>query len=268
MQPASAPSIQVRDLRFKLDAVPKHWHGGRRSVTLFFDNLSVFFPPGERFFVAAVKAFQQKVTDEKLAADVAAFCGQEGHHSREHVRYNKMLEEQGYPAQKLEKRVANLLKVVTRRASKSRQLAATCALEHFTSLMGTLVLENPRTLEGAHPELAALWRWHAAEENEHKSVAFDVFKAIGGSYFRRAFVMFTTTIVFWAMVFVQQVELMRADGILFSPREWFALFRFLFLEPGGMAGLFRPYLSYYRPSFHPSEHDTRELVERWVQASL
>lgn len=43
---------------------PKDWHGGRRAVTLFYDNLSTFFPPGERFFMASVKAFRNEVKDE------------------------------------------------------------------------------------------------------------------------------------------------------------------------------------------------------------
>ena len=40
---------------------------------------------------------------------------------------------------------------------------------------------KPQLLEGAHPAMVALWKWHAAEENEHKNVAFDVYKAAGGS---------------------------------------------------------------------------------------
>ena len=47
----SKGSPQVRNVRFGTGPeVPRHWHGGRRAVTLFFDNLSLFFPPGERFF--------------------------------------------------------------------------------------------------------------------------------------------------------------------------------------------------------------------------
>ena len=35
----------LRNLRFAIgDDVPRYWHGGRKSVTTFFDNLSVFFP--------------------------------------------------------------------------------------------------------------------------------------------------------------------------------------------------------------------------------
>src|SRR5689334_5031348 len=93
---------EVRDLRFDLKDVPRYWHGGRRAVTIFFDNLSLFFPAGERFFMASVKAFRNEVTDAALKRELDAFCAQEGHHSREHVRYNQMLAAKGYPVEAME----------------------------------------------------------------------------------------------------------------------------------------------------------------------
>lgn len=261
--PPDRPLPEVRDLRFDLSDVPRFWHGGQRSVTLFFDNLSVFFPAGERFFVASVKAFRNQVTDEPLQREMDAFCAQEGHHRREHVRYNQMLADKGYPVEALEQRVAWLLLQAQKYTSKRRQLAVTCALEHFTALLASLVLKDPRVLRHAHPRMATLWRWHAAEEHEHKAVAFDVYRAIGGPWRERCVVMFLTTLSFWSRVIKHQVQLMRAENILFSVPEWFRLVRFLIFQPGGMLGLLGHYLSYYRPGFHPWEHDTSELLERW-----
>src|SRR5687768_3187923 len=98
-----SPSVKVRNLRFETGAtVPRCWHPAGQAVTSFFNNLSIFFPAGERFFVASVRAHRRHVVDERLAADVASFGSQEGFHSREHVRYNRMLEQQGYPAVALE----------------------------------------------------------------------------------------------------------------------------------------------------------------------
>ncbi|WNG32593.1 metal-dependent hydrolase [Archangium violaceum] len=254
---------EVRDFRFDLSDVPKYWHGGRRAVSLFLDNLSVFFPAGERFFMASVKAYRNQVKDEQLKREMEAFCAQEGHHSREHVRYNKMLADHGYPVVAMEQRVEKLLRHVTKHTSRQWQLAVTCALEHFTALLASLVLKDPRIMEGAHPTMAELWRWHAAEENEHKAVAFDVYLAIGGSWLTRCLVMMLTTVTFWGRVFGHQVRLMHSEKILFSVREWFDLARFLFFEPGRLPALLGPYLSYYRPGFHPWEHDTYALLEQW-----
>jgi predicted metal-dependent hydrolase len=256
-------ALEIRNLRFDFGGVPRYWHGNRRSVTLFMNNLSIFFPPGERFFIASVKAHAPQVTDEKLLREMRLFSGQEGVHSREHAAYNAMIEAQGYPARALEDRVDELLGVASRRLPACSRLAITCALEHFTAVLARQVLSNPRIMEGAHPTMAGLWRWHAAEESEHKAVAFDVYRAVGGSYVRRVFTMLMVTLTFWARVIAQQIRLMRIDGCLFSRREWALLYRFLFIDPGGMRGIGRPYLRYYRPSFHPNDDDTRALIERW-----
>jgi predicted metal-dependent hydrolase len=259
-----ASEIEVRPLRFQIDSsVPRYWHGGRRSVTTFFDNLSVFFPGGERFFVQSVRAYEKHVTDERLAADVRAFCGQEGAHSREHARYNDWLREQGCPIDELEKRVVEDLKGAAQRLPKRLCLAVTSALEHFTALMGLALLEDPRVLEGAHPVMANLWRWHAAEENEHKAVAFDVYVAAGGTYVERTIVMAVITFMFWQHVIAHQVHLTRADGTLWKPREWAALVGWLFVRPGGMRRVIRRYLHYYRPGFHPSDIDSHGVVDAW-----
>jgi hypothetical protein len=254
-------ALVVRELSFDLDRVPRHWLGGRKSLTTFLDNLSIFFPDGERFFVAAVRAHADRVADADLARDVRAFCAQEGMHGREHGRYNAMLEAQGYPARRLERRVRRILKHVTWALSKRQRLAVTCALEHFTALLARMLLGDDRLLEGAHPEMAALWRWHALEENEHRSVAFDVYVASGGTYVERAWTMIVASAVFWALIVEQQVRMMRVDGTHRSLAEWRALYRHLFVDPGGMADLVPLYLRYFRPGFHPRDIEETRGIE-------
>lgn len=256
--------LEVRNLRFATDdRVPRHWHGGRKSVTTFFDNLSLFFPAGERFFIDAVKAHKHVVTDERLLKDVAIFCAQEGIHGREHIRYNAMLEEQGYPAVELDRKVQRILAFVRRSLPRRTRLSVTCSLEHFTALMAEYILRDPRLLEGAHPVMRSLWRWHAAEESEHRAVAYDVYRAARGPYAERAVTMLVTTAIFWTLVVQHQARMMKVDGTAWSPSEWRALFVYLFVEPGGMLGLWRRWLDYFKPSFHPWDHDSRDLLERW-----
>jgi predicted metal-dependent hydrolase len=260
----SGTPIEVRPLRFDVDArAPRDWHGGRRSVTRFFDSLSIFFPAGERFFIQAVREHAKYVEDERLLADVRAFCGQEGAHSREHERYNDRVRSLGYPVDRLERSVKRSLARAARRAPKRVPLAITCALEHFTALMGHLLLADERVLADAHPEMAALWRWHAAEENEHKAVAYDVYLAAGGTYSERVWVMVIVTLMFWAKVLKHQVLMTRVDGTWLSPREWGALARWLFVSPGAMTRLIPLYLQYYRPGFHPNDIDSSGVLDAW-----
>jgi predicted metal-dependent hydrolase len=255
----------VRNLRFPLNAVPRDWHGGRRAVSRFFDNLSVFFPAGERFFVVSVRAHRRHVEDPQLAREADAFSAQEGFHSREHVRYNERLRAHGYPVQAMERRVERLLGRVSRRLPVRAQLAATCALEHFTAILSHRLLADPRVTGGMHPTMAALWRWHAIEETEHKSVAFDVYRAAGGPYLERIAIMLAASVVFWAKVLEHQVRLQRADGTLFSLREWGDLAKFLFGKPGVLRRALPHYLSYFRPGFHPWQHDNRAIMDHQLR---
>lgn len=256
--------LPIRNRRFDFSRVPKHWHGGRRAITAFFDGLSVFFPEGERFFIKSVQQQRSHVRDPEVLADIRGFTGQEAFHTREHERYNAMLDAQGYPVLEMEQKVTRILDTVQRLTPKRFQLGATCALEHFTALMGHMILEHPENLEGAHETMAALWRWHAAEENEHKSLAFDVYQAAGGNDAERAVVMFVATVIFWAKVVEHQARLMHADGILFDLAEWKDLVAFLFVEPGSMRRLIPLYLRYYKPGFHPRDIDTRQILEDWI----
>lgn len=266
MNPAEQ-HIPIRNESFAFGPdIPRHWHGASKSVSLFFDNLALFFPPGERFFIRAVEAHRHLVTDAQLAEDVRGFCGQEAIHRREHARYDNMLKERGYPVQRIDGRVQRLLDRAERFLSPRRRLAGTCALEHFTALMGETVLGDPRSLEGANETMAALWRWHAAEENEHKAVAFDVYKVAGGTYRERCSAMVNATVIFWFLVFRHQVEMMRADGIATSPKEWWALFKFLYVSPGGLRKIIGPYFQYFRPSFHPNDLDSSARIEAWKKS--
>ncbi len=265
----TAPSLEVRNYRFATGPdVPRHWHGGRRSVTRFFDNLSVFFPEGERFFMASVQAFKGAVKDDAaMRAAIRDFCAQEGIHGREHRAYNAMLEAQGIPVREMELRVERILELVTRVAPKRWQLAATAALEHFTALLGHLILERPELLEGADETMAALWRWHAAEENEHKAVAYDIYLAAGGNYPERTFVMLLAAVIFWAKVVEQQARFMHADGDLFSLREHARLQRFLWVAPGALPSMWRQWVTWFRPGFHPNDLDSSEALEAWRAAA-
>jgi hypothetical protein len=194
---------------------------------------------------------RKHVSDDKLLELVREFTQQEAFHTREHVRYNEMLRDQGYPVADMEARVEKLLARVTRRAYPRWRLAITCALEHFTALLARGLLDDHDALADAHPEMAALWRWHATEEFEHRAGPFDVYLAAGGHWAERSLVMLLATAVFWAKVLEQQVRFMHADGILYSPREWASLLHFLLLKPGPLRRLVLPYLGYYRRGFHP-----------------
>lgn len=262
---AREAEIVVRNLHFPLDAgVPQYWLANSRSVTMFLDHLSLVFPPGERFFIQTVRAFEAELArNPSLHDDVRRFYQQEALHGREHSRYNEMLANHGYPVSDVDTSAKQLLGVVAKVVPSRMQLAATCALEHFTALLAQALLDDDSILEGAHPTMAALWRWHAAEENEHSTVAYDVFHEVGGTYAERSVVMVFATLLFWAKMVEHQARMMHSQGLLFSGSEWAGLGRFFFGKPGLFFKLIGPYLAYFKRDFHPKQIDCSELLERW-----
>lgn len=263
--------IVKRDVRF--DVAPdevRGWHPDGLHVAHFFNALSLLFPEGESFFIDSVRHYRDRIRSPKLAAEVQGFLGQEAMHSREHKRYNHALEAAGLPAKALDEQLRIVLDEVRARVSPEQALAITIALEHFTAIMADVALGDPANLGGADARFAALWRWHAIEETEHKAVAFDVYREVVGegrrAYWLRVRVMLLITLAFWADVFRHTVALVRADGATTDVRGWWRLFRFLWVKPGGMWRIWRLWLDYFRRDFHPWQHDNRGHVEAWKAA--
>jgi len=265
-RPRGSSGIHGRNLDFGLTPnLPRYWHGGDPYITHFFNGLSLMFPEGERFFMDTVRYFQDRITDPQLREDVCGFLGQEGIHCREHRRYNDMLAAQGYPVEAIEGFV-RLGVMVAWLFPREWQLALTCALEHFTAVFTDSLLRDPRMLRDAHPAFARLWRWHALEETEHKSIAFDVYQTISpglSGYLRRVLVMMFTTVGFAVQVLVHQSWLVHHDGLLWRIRERRGARRYLWKDPGLLRGGLQHYLSYYHHDFHPWQLDNSDLVERW-----
>lgn len=253
--------VIVRNLRFPHDQVPRDWMPARPAVARFFDQLSLLFPRGERFFIESVRPFEARLS-AALREQVRAFVQQEALHSREHQHYNDRLAQLGYPVAEIVANNDQWLDGMTK-WPLTRQLAFTCAIEHFTAIIAHFALENDDMFGDAHPVMAALWRWHAAEENEHAAVAFDVFHEVGGSYFERVAVMLYATVEFWSKVALRQPKMMKVDGSHRSPRAYWDLMVFLLGRPGIVRRGLRPYLAYFRRDFHPSDLNSDQLVARW-----
>ncbi|SUA45014.1 Predicted metal-dependent hydrolase [Nocardia africana] len=65
------------------------------------------------------------------------------------------------------------------------RLAITAALENFTAFLGHFVLNCAWDEYRADPGMVALFRWHGAEEMEHRNVAHDVAEYFDDRYSRR-----------------------------------------------------------------------------------
>lgn len=258
--------IPVRNLRFhdKGEPAPRWWLANDPVATAFFNALSCTFPAGEKFFIDSVRRFRDEV-DAPLQEQIAAFIAQESIHTREHVVFNKLAKDAGYDVEALENRAKKALEFARKRSAR-RQLAATCALEHFTAILAHQLLKNDgRDLDGAPEEAARLWCWHAMEEIEHKAVAFDTYMAVTRRltpphrYLMRVFAMIMASLILFATVRGNMTDLYREDG--FNGRGvWKRTRRYLFGRSGLLRRALPDYLRYFKPGFHPWDHDDRALL--------
>ena len=262
--------IPPRRMDFEFaEETTRYWYGNNAFLTTFWATLSALFPEGETFFVDSVKNYRHMITDPTLKDQVSGFIGQEAMHSKEHETFNAMAEKHGFPTDKLDKELGVLFKVVRKFVPKKMQLAVTVALEHYTAILAEQLLREDIHQEMfSDPEALKLWMWHALEENEHKIVAYDVYEVAGGGYFTRVATMLIATLVFAVVVTQGHMRLLWADGSLFKWKENWKGLKFLWGWKGLFPRLAKQYFDFYRPGFHPNDHDTVQLLDDWREKML
>ncbi len=268
---SSAPTpadltITVRDERFNRATKPDRWWAGDAFGTAWHNALSATFPRGEAFFIEAVKAHRDGA-EPRLEAEIRAFVRQEINHTREHIAFNRLAADHGYDIKAIDKRVEELL-AMTKDRPVIFNLASTMALEHYTAMMAAEFLANPAHFDDADPEVRAMWEWHAVEEIEHKGVAFDTWNHATRNWSKvkryklRTLMMLIVSYHFFRNRWTDSLELLAQDGITGWKARW-GLFKYLTISPGVVRRIFPAWLAYFRPGFHPWDHDDRALIGRY-----
>lgn len=256
--------IEPRNLHFGFDkSLPEYWHGGNPVISSYYDALSLTFPEGERFFIESVRNYAREIKDPALKRNVRAFTTQEAIHSREHDSYNALLAERGLPVHKFDKMIKSVVRFAQKHLPFRGQLAATCGYEHFTALFAEHALSDPRVMNGAHPFYRDLWYWHAMEEEEHKAVAFDVYKAMNPGlrgYLVRCLAMVFVTLDFTSMSTFLPMWLLWHRGELFNLKAWGKSFWYHWVAPGVWRHVVMGIPGYFSPWFHPSKRRVKPQV--------
>lgn len=260
--------LLLRRLNIDLDpGFSRLWNGGDAFATHFFNALSMMFPEGEQYFVDVTRAFLpdlERSHADALARTVREFVNQESAHRAMHARYNRELARQGY-CNRVEARIRVRIRIMRWFALRSR-LAVVLAYEHFTAVLGDGFLRYPEWSQAMEEPLKTVWAWHAAEETEHKSVAFDVYRAAGGGYLRRVLWFFYVSSVFSLDILWQTASLLRQDQALMRRSTWHSAFRLWWGTHGIGRHIIPHWLAYLSPKFHPSNHDNRMLIAQWRAA--
>jgi uncharacterized protein len=259
--------VPTRRISFEesLRTLPKHFAAdGDLILSHLAASLSSVFPDGEDFFVRSVRHYRDQISDPELKRQVAGFIGQEAMHGREHRAFNDRLDQLGYPTKRFERFTKKGLELRERLLPPASNLAATAALEHFTATLAELVLSNPevRDLFG-HDEVRNLFLWHALEESEHKAVAFDVYKAIGGTERMRVMTMKLLRYSFVAGMAVQVFVSVLGDRATYRHGNLRRSWRRVRQSPLLTREVWQQLCEYDRAGFHPDDRDTNALVDQW-----
>ncbi len=265
-----SPYPKTRRIKFRFaddGAHDKYFVDGDIVFSHFMAGLSAVFPPGEEAFIRSVRRYSDDVTEPTLKKRVAGFIGQEMTHGQEHRRFNDRLAELGYQVAWLDSPKAERRRLLfEKRIGPRAHLAMTAAAEHYTAVLAERTLSNEYLQSlGRNNEARHLINWHAVEELEHKSVAFDVYRAIGGPerlrirVMRAMLALTVPLVVLYLFVSILRDPIARRQPIAVLRQA-----RALFTGPV-FKGIMPELALYLKPGFHPDDIDTTALLERWQQ---
>ncbi len=192
-----------RRVRFDLSKSPLHWIPHDPEASYIINSIHLLLPAGEFWFCRVYNKALPLVQDETLRDDVQGFIRQEAMHARAHESaLEDYLTRNGVEFESMVKLASFIFdnaladrpfglpdNFITRRLAHrldpwwlKQRVGIIAAIEHFTCVFGKWVLES-EALDAPNidKDMLDLFRWHGAEEVEHRNVAHDLHVYMGGS---------------------------------------------------------------------------------------
>lgn len=274
--------FKVRRIRVDLsNSFRLDWNGGDTFKSAFIDALSMSFPVGEQFFIDSVRAGMAHLDAHEehlgLLQGLKIFIGQEATHRQIHAMYNLQLEKSGY-RNVWSDRLSQRLKSTRHKLERSKtndihmhELAMTCGAEHLTAVLSELVLlrsgqSNDWFLNADEP-LKTLWHWHCAEEVEHKSMVFDLYRQLGGQHQMRVYWFYKVLVFFIVDVSIQILNNLWRNGSIKKWRTWKEGCLFLFGRQGLIRSSWPMLMEYRRKDFHPRQLGSDLQAIQWLKSN-
>lgn len=248
--------IVVRRASFEFpDTLDDIFPGDDPVSETYLAAFSLTMPMLEPYLIRTYRAMAPGITDPELAHDVQQFIRQEAQHHKNHAKANAVIHARLAPEVSaaltaIEDRLERDYRRYT--AKKSHRFNSMYA-EGFEAMTCAMAMASFEKAAAEGPKgfgtWQQLWAWHAAEEIEHRTVAFDVYRTQFGSYPYRVFGSIRAQVHFsWCVARLQR-ELLAAQG---HPRR-------LHL-PSWLKGNWRRYLRTFSPRYHPASLDPGPLV--------
>jgi predicted metal-dependent hydrolase len=112
-----------------------------------------------------------------------------------------------------------------------------------------------------HPHFGDIWRWHAIEEIEHKSVAMDIWNQTYSDFIFQRLIMLVVFIYYIWIVGKNTLIFLQHDNQLWKWRTLTDMVSLFFDKQSGLIlKSFVPWLDFMRTDFHPNDHDHTILL--------
>ncbi len=189
------------------------------------NSVSLLMPYIEPYFVKSVRRFVPQL-DDQLAETSHAYLKQELQHHLAHREFNDQMADHYRGVSRLERMMRNTINWLHTKRSPKFNLAFAASSETIAYSAARWAAERRTELFGqADPVAASMFLWHLGEEVEHKSAAFDVFKAVDGSKLRYVTSMILSMILLMFFVACGTTLMLWHERRLFNPVAHVRLWR-------------------------------------------
>lgn len=256
-------SFPVRRFRFDFTLSKRYWFGNDPLLSHLLNGMSAIFPRGELYLINTLRQLRARIDDPVLQAQISGFIGQEAMHAKEHLAFNRYADEQNIDLQSLERYMDVLYRWFQRYLPPMHNMAIGCAIEHITATLGAELLRRDDLNQSMSGPVGQLWLWHAIEENEHKAVFFDAYRALGGTELVRLSWMAIASSALFGFMAYNMYRLVSAD----LQWSWPHVQRF-YHTLIGQQGLINQrvvteFFDYFSARFHPNQHDSMAIQQVW-----
>lgn len=204
-------ALHARDVQFDFSNSSLAWIEGDPYGSHVISSLNLLLPTGERWFCKNFAEAMRYVKDERLREEMIGFMGQEAVHAKSHDKaLPEFLLRNGIdPAPFVNQvewifgRISERLETVypaPSRGATEVSIEIIAGLEHFFAALGNWVLNNKWDELGVDPVIKDLFRWHGAEEVEHRHVAHNVARYFSKGYVRHVVASVLATVLLILLV--------------------------------------------------------------------
>jgi predicted metal-dependent hydrolase len=237
--PLTADTIVVRRplLEYPDDLDPA-WNHRAPEFAFAANSVSMLMPYAEPYFVHSTRAALTRPAPSSSMADpldaelrerAEAYVRQESQHHAQHRRFNDLVVARHPALRRVEGWIERTYGWLDEHCSLKFNLAFAAGSEAIAFSLARWAEDHLHDFfVDTDPVPASLFLWHLAEEVEHKSVAFDLWKAVDGSRRRYVFAMSISFVLLAWFSFLATLTMLFASGRWRRPSAWVRLVRWAF----------------------------------------